>query len=65
MSETLTAAAPVLCGLAARALSWRPSDFWDATPAELAAALGLVTGQEPAAFDRAALQRLMDNDHDR
>lgn len=31
-----------LCGLAARQLGWRPRDFWAATPAELAAALGLL-----------------------
>lgn len=29
-----------LAGLAARALGWRPDEFWAATPAELALALG-------------------------
>ena len=28
-----------LAGLAARALGWRPGEFWAATPAELATAL--------------------------
>ena len=27
------------CGAAALLLGWRPSEFWEATPAELAAAL--------------------------
>lgn len=53
-----------LCGLAARALAWRPSEFWDATPAELAAALGVGGGTEagPPQFDRAALERIFGND---
>ena len=29
----------VLSGLAARLLGWRPEEFWQATPAELAAVL--------------------------
>ncbi|TAD75882.1 MAG: phage tail assembly chaperone [Sphingomonadales bacterium] len=28
------------CALAARLLGWRPAEFWRATPAELAMALG-------------------------
>lgn len=28
-----------LAGLSAKALGWRPADFWNATPAELAAAI--------------------------
>ena len=28
-----------LCGAAAMLLGWRPAEFWDATPAELASAL--------------------------
>lgn len=34
-----------LAGLAARALGWRPGEFWAATPAELALSLG---ADEPA-----------------
>ncbi|MFD2577894.1 phage tail assembly chaperone [Novosphingobium colocasiae] len=37
-----------LCGLAARVLLWRPDEFWNATPAELAAALGMNGGAEAA-----------------
>lgn len=61
MSGTFGAAATRLAGLAARALGWRPAEFWNATPAELVAALA-----EPAmAFapvDRATLDRLMEHD---
>ena len=35
--ETFAANAVRLAGLVPRALGWRPSDFWNATPAELAA----------------------------
>jgi uncharacterized phage protein (TIGR02216 family) len=33
-----------LCGAAAALLGWRPAEFWDATPAELALALQAPTG---------------------
>jgi uncharacterized phage protein (TIGR02216 family) len=35
-------AAARLCSAAAALLGWRPNEFWDATPAELAIALGLA-----------------------
>jgi hypothetical protein len=34
-------AAARLCGPAAMLLGWRPNEFWEATPAELAMALNL------------------------
>lgn len=48
-----------LSRLAARALGWRPEDFWTATPAELAAILGVEPGEGLA---RADLTRLMEQD---
>jgi uncharacterized phage protein (TIGR02216 family) len=55
-----------LCGLAARALGWRPDEFWAATPAELAVALGLlVPGAGEAGIDRATLRRMMEQQDDR
>lgn len=42
---TFAASAARLAGLAARALGWRPGEFWAATPAELALSL---TPDEPA-----------------
>lgn len=41
-------AALVLAGVAARLLGWRPQEFWQATPDELAAAL-TVPGDPVAA----------------
>ncbi|WP_188818416.1 phage tail assembly chaperone [Novosphingobium indicum] len=59
-------AALSLCALAARTLHWRPHEFWAATPAELAAALGLLAPDDTApCLDRPTLQRLMEHDHGR
>jgi hypothetical protein len=43
-------------GAAATLLGWRPSDFWAATPAELASALASLTLSE--AVERAEIDRL-------
>jgi hypothetical protein len=60
------ATALALSGVAARALGWRPGEFWAATPAELAAALGLLgTDATTPGLDRDTLQRLMEQEHDR
>jgi hypothetical protein len=58
MSERLGPVALRLSALAARALGWRPEDFWGATPAELAAVL--APPQPAASFDRADLDRLLE-----
>ena len=53
------AAARVLAGLAARLLGWRPHEFWQATPDELAAALtmpGDLSADPPSADAIAALR---------
>ena len=39
MSERFGEAAVRLCHAAGSLLGWRPADFWEATPAELATAL--------------------------
>lgn len=54
-------AALVLQGLAARALGWRPAEFWAATPAELLAALAPPAPPGPD-IDRDALRRMMEHD---
>ena len=61
MSETFAAAALRLCGLSARALGWRPAEFWAATPAELAAVLA-DPAADPAPLSRTDLNRLMELD---
>lgn len=57
------AGALTLCALAARALGWRPGEFWSATPAELAACLA-DPAAPPAPLGRADLARMMENDSD-
>ena len=59
MSDSFGEAAVRLCGAAATVLGWRPAEFWEATPAELAAVLnplaGEVEGPDLGTFD--ALRR--------
>lgn len=59
MTNAFGPGAARLVGAAQVLLGWRPVEFWDATPAEVAAALGGVTqaGSEPA--DRATLGALL------
>lgn len=50
--------------LAARLLGWRPDDFWQATPAELAMALADPAGAEAMAPpSRELITRMMERDH--
>lgn len=62
------AGAARLAGAAQLLLGWRPGAFWDATPAEMAAALGGVVEAGGAPADRATLGALLalypdDGDH--
>ena len=50
-------AAARLFGAASTLLSWRPDEFWDATPAELGAALNL-TSEAVDAPDLATIEEL-------
>ena len=45
--------------LAARALGWRPHEFWAATPAELTTILG---GEPKEGLSRSALSRMMEQE---
>ena len=47
---------------AALGLGWRPADFWDATPAELAGALAVPDEFDPPGKDRidALIERFPD-----
>lgn len=60
MSDAFGPSAMRLARLAARALGWRPAEFWAATPAELIAIL--TDGAEPAPLARADLTRMMEQD---
>ncbi len=61
MSETFAAGARRLAGIVPRALGWRPDDFWNATPAELAA---IFADSRPGAapLTRGELTALMEQD---
>lgn len=59
MSDRFGVSALWLCGLAARQLGWRPTEFWAATPAELATALA---PEMPMSLGRDDLMRLMEQD---
>ncbi len=48
-----------LSGQAAVLLGWRPSEFWAATPAELAAMLGAFVAPDTSA-DQATVHKLME-----
>ena len=58
MSEQFGVAAARLAGAAASLLGWRPCEFWEATPAELAGALGLGEAGDPPA-DRSTIDALL------
>lgn len=50
-----------LAGLMARVAGWRPGEFWESTPAEVAAVLAGWVDDDPAAgVDRDALAAMME-----
>ena len=64
MSESFAAGAARLAGLVPRLLGWRPDEFWNATPAELAA---IFASDEPAGgvpLSRGELEALIERDRD-
>ncbi len=67
MSTQFGPAARRLAGATSRLLGWRPQEFWDATPAELAAILAPDpdVGESGAPLSRAELNRLMEHDDGR
>jgi hypothetical protein len=62
MSETFSAGARRLAGIVPRVLGWRPGDFWEATPAELAAILTAEEDPGGAPLTRTELTALMEQD---
>lgn len=49
-----------LAGLATALFGWRPADFWNATPAELAAVLDALAPDGGASVDATTITRLME-----
>lgn len=62
MNRAFAPGAARLAGLAARLLGWRPGEFWNATPAELAAIFdtGLAPERAPSRAEIAALMARLD-----
>lgn len=52
-------AAVALAGVMARALGWRPDEFWAATPADVATVLA-TEGEAGAGMDGRALATMME-----
>ena len=52
-------AAAELAGYASSLLGWKPDEFWDSTPSELATAAGL-NGEAGETMNRETLERLLD-----
>ncbi len=52
--------AALLAGHAGVAFGWTPELFWNATPAELAALVRAVAGEEVAPPDRDTIAQLME-----
>jgi hypothetical protein len=51
-----------LGGLIPRLLGWRPDDFWNATPAELAAILASAEPMAEPPLSRAELEHLLERE---
>lgn len=49
-----------LAGLAGALLGWRPDEFWNSTPAELAAVLNALGGEDAEPASGPDLRRLME-----
>jgi len=63
VKPTFTAAAARWCSLSAQLLGWRPAEFWNATPAELAMALTAPADPAcPTPPTREAIARMMERD---
>ena len=60
---TFSQTAVRLAGLAARALGWRPGEFWAATPAELALSLGVEEAAD-APPSRAEVLTMIERERD-
>ena len=62
MSDTFAASARILAGQTALLLGWRPSDFWAATPAELAAIFAVKADIDPPGLGRDDFSELLERD---
>jgi hypothetical protein len=65
VTATFADAARRCCAVSARLLGWRPAEFWDATPGELAMALADPSASASTAPpSRETIARMMERDCD-
>lgn len=64
MSGTFAESARELVGQTALLLGWRPSEFWAATPAELAAIFAVQQIIAPPSLSREHLTNMLEQDRD-
>lgn len=57
---TIAESAAQLCAQCVWALGWRPHEFWDATPSELASIFSVGATSVATPPDSAALHKLME-----
>ncbi|MEM6475411.1 MAG: phage tail assembly chaperone [Pseudomonadota bacterium] len=63
MTTSFSEAAPQWAAIASQLLGWRPAEFWQATPAELATALRAPdAAHEGSAPSRTLIAELMERD---
>jgi len=63
VTTTFADAAARWCGLSARLLGWRPTEFWNVTPAELVMALAQpASPATPSPPSREMIARMMERD---
>jgi uncharacterized phage protein (TIGR02216 family) len=62
VSGPFAAGAAKLAGLIPRAFGWRPDDFWNATPAELAAIVGASSAPNAEPLSRTELDRMLERE---
>ena len=62
MSGDFAASAARLAGLIPRVLGWRPDDFWNATPAELAAIVAPDDAGHGKPLSRTEFDRLLERE---
>lgn len=61
MTDAFAVGAARLAGFAGAVLGWRPDDFWRSTPAELAAIVAVLAGeQDTPPPDANDVRRLME-----
>ncbi len=64
MNEHFGPGASRLAGLCTREFGWTPDQFWQATPAEIAAILTIETPASEVPLSRTELAALMERDSD-